>query len=144
MAGQLALDDRWTEAQPRPATASAKATAVRRSFTRRRKGRAATTVLCAACQAREARYGFRGAADDPQVDRPRTLCFECFRAEIGRRQEAVQAVQGRLPLAPHRAGPGGGVRDGGPALERTLDSLSRRRRRAQIAARHALGLAWTS
>jgi len=133
MAGQLALDDRWTEAQPRPA-----------------KGRAATTVLCAACQAREARYGFRGDADDPQVQRPRTLCFECFRAEIGRRQEAAQAVQGRLPLAPHRAGPGspsrtlarwgGGVRDGGPALEQTLDSLSRRRRRAQIAARHAL--AW--
>jgi hypothetical protein len=117
MAGQLALDDRWTD-RPRPVARSGK------------------KVLCAACQAREARYGFRGDADDPQVQRPRTLCFECFRAEIGRRQEAAQAVQGRLPLAPHRAG----VRDGGPALEQTLDSVSRRRRRAQIAARHAL--AW--
>jgi hypothetical protein len=107
MAGQLALDDRWTD-QPRPEARSGK------------------KVLCAACQAREARYGFRGDADDPQVDRPRTLCFECFRAEIGRRQEAAQAVQGRLPL------------------EQTLDSLSRRRRRAQIAARHALALEQTS
>jgi hypothetical protein len=107
MAGQLALDDRWTD-RPRP------------------EPRAAKKVLCAACQAREARYGFRGDADDPQVERPRTLCFECFRAEIGRRQEAAQAVQGRLPL------------------EQTLDLLSRRRRRAQIAARHALALAQTS
>ena len=78
-------------------------------------------MLCAACQAREARYGFRADGDDPQVDRPRTLCFECFRVEIARRQEAAQAVQVRLPL------------------EETLDALSRRRRRAQIAARHALG-----
>jgi hypothetical protein len=107
MAGQLALDDRWTD-RSRPVARSGK------------------KVLCAACQAREARYGFRGDADDPQVERPRTLCFECFRAEIGRRQEAAQAVQGRLPL------------------EQTLDSLSRRRRRAQISARHALDLAQTS
>lgn len=109
MAGQLALDDRWTD---------------------RPRARTDKTVLCTACQAREARYGFRGDADDPQarveVDRPRTLCFECFRAEIARRQEAAQAVQGRLPL------------------EQTLDALSRRRRRAQIAARRALTLAQTS
>ena len=103
MAGQLALDDRWTD-RPRPATRTGKA------------------VLCASCQAREARYGFRGDSDDPQVERPRTLCFECFRAEIARRQEAAQAVQGRLPL------------------EQTLDALSRRRRRAQIAARRALAV----
>jgi len=129
MAGQLALDDRWTDTS-RPVKGRA-ATA----------GRAATEpVLCAACRAREARYGFRGDADDPQADRPRTLCFECFRAEIARRQEAAQAVQGRLPLAPHRAGPGEGVRDGDPALKQTLDSLSRRRRRAQIAARRALAV----
>jgi len=81
-------------------------------------------VLCAGCQAREARYGFRPDDDDPQVERPRTLCFECFRAEIGRRQEAAQAIQVRLPLA--------------PALDQTLESLRRRRGRAQIAARHAL------
>ncbi len=78
--------------------------------------------LCAACCAREARYGFQPDRDDPQVERPRTLCFDCFRLEMGRRQEAARAVQARLPL------------------EQTLDALSRRRRRAQIAARKALGL----
>ncbi len=113
MAGQLALDDRWT---PRPSPATARA----------RRGDAPTPLLCAACQAREARYGFKNEADDPQVDRPRTLCFECFRAELGRRQEAARAVQVRLPL------------------DETLDALSLRRRRAQIAARHALDLAQTS
>ena len=107
MAGQLVLDDRWT----------------------RRPGQVNTTgrtaqkpPLCAACQAREARYGFKATTDDPQVGRSRTLCFECFRLEIGRRQEAAQTVQVRLPL------------------EETLDSLSRRRRRAQIAARRALAV----
>ena len=111
MAGQLALDDRWTDRPPPDAPS------------RPVKGRAATApVMCAACQAREARYGFRGDAADPPIDRPRTLCFECFGAEIGRRQEAAQAVQGRLPL------------------DQTLDSLSRRRRRAQIAARRALAV----
>ena len=78
--------------------------------------------LCAACRAREARYGFRNQHDDPMVERPRTLCFECFRAEMVRRREAARAVQTRLPL------------------DRTLDQLTRRRRRAQIAARRALGL----
>lgn len=82
----------------------------------------APVVLCAACRAREARYGFQPDKDDPLVERPRTLCFECFRVEMGRRQEAARAVQARLPL------------------EQTLDALSRRRRRAQIAARRALEL----
>ena len=107
MAGQLVLDDRWTD-RPRAA--------------RTMRRQATKPVLCASCQAHEARYGFRADTDDPQVDRPRTLCFECFRAEIARRQEAARAVQVRLPL------------------EETLDALSRRRRRAQIAARHALAV----
>jgi hypothetical protein len=94
------------------------------------------TPLCAACRAREARYGFQPDRNDPQVERPRALCFECFRLEMGRRQEAARAIQPRLPLAPHRAR----VRDAHPALEQTLDALSRRRRRAQIAARKALDL----
>ena len=106
MTGQLALDDRWTD--------RASARTIRRQ--------AAKPALCASCQAREARYGFRADTDDPQVERPRTLCFECFRAEIARRQDAARAVQVRLPL------------------EETLDALSRRRRRAQIAARHALAV----
>lgn len=79
-------------------------------------------VLCQSCHAREARYGFHPEQDDPQVDRPRTLCFECFRLEMGRRQQAAREVQVRLPL------------------DKTLDALHRRRRRAQIAARKALGL----
>jgi len=78
--------------------------------------------LCAACRAREARYGFQPDPDDPQVERSRTLCFACFRLEMSRRQEAARAVQPRLPI------------------DRTLEALTRRRRRAQIAARKALGL----
>jgi hypothetical protein len=79
-------------------------------------------VLCASCHAREARYGFRAVQDDPQIDRPRTLCFDCFRLEMARRQDAARAVQTALPL------------------EKRLDAIDRRRRRAQIAARRALGL----
>jgi hypothetical protein len=86
----------------------------------------ASRKLCAGCRAREARYGFRDEAH-PQADRPQTLCFDCFRMEIVRRQAvAAQLARGwnasqvRLPL------------------EETLKDLSLRRRRAQIAARHAL------
>ena len=85
--------------------------------------------LCAACSAREARYGFRDKDDDPSALRPRTLCFDCFRMEITWRQDVAarlargwNAQQTQLPL------------------EATLSALTRRRRRAQIAARHALGL----
>ena len=84
--------------------------------------------LCAGCRAREARYGFRQHDDDPTTDRPRTLCFECFRMEIDRRQAAEEqmargwnAVQAELPL------------------EDKLKELARRRGRAQIAARKAIG-----
>ena len=86
----------------------------------------ASRKLCAGCRAREARYGFRDEAH-PQADRPQTLCFDCFRMEIVRRQAvAAQLARGwnasqvRLPL------------------DETLKELSLRRRRAQIAARHAL------
>ena len=88
----------------------------------RTSDRRAGTVLCQSCHGREARYGFRSGHDDPQVERPRTLCFECFRLEMGRRHEAAHAVQPELPLA-----------------ER-LDAIHTRRRRAQMAARRALGL----
>ena len=91
-----------------------------------RRADAAPVLLCAGCRAREARYGFRDEAH-PEADRPRALCFDCFRMEIGRRQSvAAQLARGwnasqvRLPL------------------EDTLRQLSLRRRRAQIAARHAL------
>lgn len=84
--------------------------------------------LCAGCRTREARYGFRDRDDDPSALRPRTLCFDCFRMEISWRQDVAarlargwNAQQAQLPL------------------EATLSALTRRRRRAQIAARHALG-----
>lgn len=105
---------------PEPAPRSRQATA------RRRERRSA---LCGACRAREARYGFsdEGIAD-PLESRPRALCFECFRMELDRRQE----VRARLAR-------GCGQQVGLPLDER-LKELTRRRRRAQIAARHALGL----
>ena len=112
---QLALYEGWT------AALRARAEARRRSQHE--------VPLCAGCREKEARYGFRDAEDDPEMERPRTLCFECFRVEIGRRQAVAaqlargwNAEQARLPL------------------EETLKTLTQRRRRAQIAARHALGL----
>ena len=64
----------------------------------------------------------------PAAVRPRTLCFDCFRMEITWRQDVAarmargwNAEQAQLPL------------------EATFSALARRRRRAQIAARHALG-----
>ena len=87
-------------------------------------GAAPATGLCAGCQQREARYGFRGRRG---AGRPGTLCFQCFRSELGRRQDVAErkrrgwnAVQAGLPLA------------------ETIAALHTRRRRAQIAARHAL------
>jgi hypothetical protein len=84
--------------------------------------------MCAWCREREARYGFRPEGAQGHDDRPSTLCFECFRMEMGRRQAAADrmargwnAEQVQLPL------------------EETLRTLDRRRRRAQIAARRAIG-----
>jgi hypothetical protein len=82
--------------------------------------------VCAGCREKEARYGFRDD-DDPAAARPRTLCFGCFRVEIGRRQ-AVAARMAR----------GWNARQVRLPLEETLKALNLRRRRAQIAARHAL------
>ena len=84
---------------------------------------------CAGCRTREARYGFRNG-DDPSAVRQRTLCFDCFRMEVTWRQDVAarlargwNAQQAQLPL------------------DATLSALARRRRRAQIAARHALDAA---
>jgi hypothetical protein len=87
------------------------------------------TVLCAGCREKEARYGFRDDEDDPTTERPRTLCFSCFRVELTRRQ----AVKARLAR-------GWNARQASLPLEETLKQLSHRRRRAQIAARRALGI----
>jgi hypothetical protein len=83
--------------------------------------------LCAGCRAKEARYGFRRENEHP-TERPRTLCFECFRIELAHRQ----AVASRLAR-------GWNASQVPLPLEDTLQELSLRRRRAQIAARKALG-----
>jgi hypothetical protein len=88
-----------------------------------------TAPVCAGCRDKEARYGFREHDDEPGTERPRTLCFSCFRMEIARRQ-AVAAHLSR----------GWNAEQASLPLEATLEKLTRRRRRAQIAARHALGL----
>jgi len=120
---QLALydgSDRRVASTPRRQTPNRRAENGRREDEKR---------LCAACQAREARYGFRNREDDPTVDRPKTLCFDCFRIELDRRRLAAEqlargwnATQEDLPLAGK------------------LEEVNLRRRRAQIAARRALGL----
>jgi len=86
--------------------------------------------LCAGCRAKEARYGFREeGVEAAGADRPRTLCFDCFRIEIDRRRRVAEQLA-----------KGWNAAQVGLPLEDTLNELSRRRRRAQIAARHALGL----
>jgi hypothetical protein len=98
-----------------------------------RRGEDTAKPMCAACRAREARYGF-GDVADPQVDRPRTLCFECFRMELDRRQ-AVSDQLARGWNAEQAALPLTALRDGAK-----YDELRKRRGRAQIAARRALAL----
>jgi hypothetical protein len=81
--------------------------------------------LCAVCRAKPARYGFR---NEEELDPPRTLCFDCFHAEVMRRQE----IAARLNRSRHTEQP-----------ELPLDACRKtdlRRRRAQIAARRALGI----
>ena len=88
------------------------------------------TPLCAGCRAKEARYGFRAEGTETDTtDRPRTLCFDCFRIEIDRRRRAAEQLA-----------KGWNAAQVGLPLEDTLNELSLRRRRAQIAARHALQL----
>ena len=75
--------------------------------------------LCAACRARPARFQYHGVV---KADRLHTLCFQCYRAAMDR----VRASRVREADAP--ADP----------LSDKYDQRARRRRRAQIAARHAL------
>jgi hypothetical protein len=103
---------------------------LRRPLVTSRPGRSIPnhSPLCAGCRAREARYGFRPeGVDAGAFDRPRTLCFDCFRVELTRRQ-----------LVRERMARGWNAQQVGLPLEDTLRALDRRRRRAQIAARHAL------
>jgi hypothetical protein len=111
---QLTLNDRWMAALRRRADGAVHSSRV---------------PLCAGCREKEARYGFRENEEDPTVERPRTLCFSCFRVELTRRE----AVKARLAR-------GWNAQQVSLPLEETLKQLTQRRRRAQIAARHALGI----
>lgn len=121
MAQQLAL---YRGSFRRPATAVARVGSSQQPV-RPRSAR----PLCAGCRAKEARYGFRTGEEAAPTDRPRTLCFDCFRMELGYRQ----AVQSRLAA-------GWNATQSTLPLAETLARVDRRRRRAQIAARHALAL----
>jgi hypothetical protein len=109
---QLALHEGWAAPLRRPGTGEHPQRA----------------TVCAGCREKEARYGFRDD-EDPANERPRTLCFSCFRVEVSRRQ----AVKARLAR-------GWNAQQVSLPLEETLKALTQRRRRAQIAARHALGI----
>ena len=99
-------------------------------ITARAELRGRQTPLCAGCREKEARYGFRPEGIEVAgEDRPRTLCFDCFRVEIDRRRRVAQQLAR-----------GWNASQVGLPLEDTLNELSLRRRRAQIAARHALAL----
>ena len=52
--------------------------------------------LCQGCQARRAKFRYRG---EVRADRDHTLCFECFRSERDRRRATLL---GELPAAGRR------------------------------------------
>jgi hypothetical protein len=105
-------------------------------------------ALCPACRDHLKRVAAEGTA----LDRPGTLCFQCYRAELDREQAmkaagelntaSVERFQSSLPFEPVNQ----------PRLERLkadrgearaaelvgIGQYADRRRRAQIAARHAL------
>ena len=101
---------------------------LKRAWTKPAPEAPARRVMCAGCREREARYGFQDNHDDPALDRPSTLSFQCFRIEITRRQ----AVAARIAR-------GWNAQQASLPLHDTLRSLTQRRRRAQIAARKAVG-----
>jgi hypothetical protein len=97
--------------------------------------------LCAACHQRPARFQYRGVV---KADRLHTLCFRCYRSAMDslRNVEPVGRVTWLRPAGISSRGrvdgrfPGHAPRPVDPADK--YAELTRRRRRAQIAARHAL------
>lgn len=93
---------------------------------------------CAACGSRPARFQYRGIV---KADRSHTLCFQCFRAAVNRVRLALRMVEPQRPAA-IAPGPRAPRLRGAPQDEANAakyDELARRRRHAQIAARHAIG-----
>ncbi len=91
-----------------------------------------TPHLCLACGSRPARFQYRGIV---KADRHHNLCFKCYRSTL----DSIRNVE-RATGAPRWLG----TRRLPRALDRVLETgnkyedLARRRRRAQMAARHAL------
>ena len=101
-----------------------------------RGGRATTARwgarVCLACGERRPLFYYRGVV---KADRDHSLCFECYRAEVNRlRARRLSAVAAGAAIANPHPGPSKAVSDRAALLA----DIAVRRRRAQIAARHAL------
>jgi len=109
-------------------------------------------ALCPACRERLARAAQGRAQRGRQPGAPRTLCFQCYRAELDRQRAIAAAAdvdtgsvarfQDQLPFEPvnrARLDALKAVRAGARAAGRTgVGRFVARRREAQIAARHTL------
>jgi len=110
------------------------------------------SALCQACRSRLRQSALHGAPAQVASPTPRTLCFECYRASLERERRLAAAAQlntatdarfqESLPFDPinHvRLKMLRAERDATRTQARVLDGgFDERRRRAQIAARHAL------
>jgi hypothetical protein len=87
---------------------------------------------CLSCGERRPLFCHRGVV---KADRDHTLCFECYRAEVNRlRARRLSAVAAGATVANPRPLPSRAAGDRAALLA----DIAARRRRAQIAARHAL------
>ncbi|MGE5199739.1 MAG: hypothetical protein ACM3H9_08865 [Rhodospirillaceae bacterium] len=87
---------------------------------------------CLSCGERRPLFCYRGVV---KADRDHTLCFECYRAEVNRlRARRLRAVAAGAAIANPRPLPSRAAGD----RAALLTDIAARRRRAQIAARHAL------
>ena len=101
-----------------------------------RGGRATTARwgarLCLACGERRPLFSYRGVV---KADRDHTLCFECYRAELNRlRARRLRAFAAGASIANPRPQPSKAIGDRAALLA----DIAARRRRAQMAARHAV------
>ena len=101
-----------------------------------RGGRAKTARwgarLCLSCGERRPLFYYRGVV---KADRDHNLCFECYRAEVNRlRARRLSAFGAGAAIANPRPLPSNAAADRAALLA----DIASRRRRAQIAARHAL------
>lgn len=88
--------------------------------------------LCLSCGRRRPLFCYRGVV---KADRHHTLCFECYRAVVNRlRTRWSPATTAEWGIANPRPAPSRTVTDRAALLR----DIAARRRRAQLAARHAL------